>query len=89
LNGRGPRALKPPVRPARPSPAPGRRSLVLAAVILGALMLALQLWLLTTALDLYLAGEGGSVWQLAAASAIVFAGGVLALLLTRSQEPPA
>jgi hypothetical protein len=55
---------------------------VLAAVIVGALMLALQLWLLTTALDLYLAGEGDDVWQLALASAILFTGGILALKQT-------
>ena len=64
----------------------GWNALVLAAVILGALMLALQLWLLTTALDLYLAGEGEDVWQLAVASAVLFAGGVLALLKTSSRR---
>jgi hypothetical protein len=55
----------------------------MAAVILGALILALQLWLLTTALDLYLAGDGDVVWQLAIVSGVFFAGGVLALLLSR------
>jgi hypothetical protein len=45
-------------------------------------MLALQLWLLTTALDLYLAGDGDVVWQLAIVSGFFFAGGVLALVLT-------
>lgn len=46
-------------------------------------MLALQLWLLTTALDLYLGGEGKIVWQLAVVSGVFFAGGVVALLVTR------
>lgn len=82
------RALKPPIGTATASDAPGRRALVAAAVILGALMLALQLWLLTTALDLYLAGEGDIVWQLAAVSALVFAGGLLALLLTSGESQP-
>jgi hypothetical protein len=77
------RALKPPVGQWQPTPAPGRRSLTLAAVVLGALILALQLWLLTTALDLYLAGDGDVVWQLAVASGVFFAGGLLALMLTR------
>ena len=81
-------SLKPPVRPLGPVPAPGRRALVLAAVLLGALMLALQLWLLTTALDLYLAGDGEIVWQLAAVSAVAFAGGVAALLLTGGRDLP-
>jgi hypothetical protein len=82
VNVRAPGPLKRPIGPRQPSAAPGWNALVLAAVILGALMLALQLWLLTTALDLYLAGRGGDVWQLAVASAILFAGGVLALLQT-------
>jgi hypothetical protein len=56
--------------------------MILAAVVLGGLILALQLWLLTTALDLFLAGEGDIVWQLAVVSGLFFAGGVLALLLT-------
>lgn len=89
MNDRAPRALKPPVRPPHLTPAPGRRSLVMAAVILGGLMLALQFWLLTTALDLFLAGEGDHVWQLAAASAIVFLGGVLALVATDGDTPSA
>jgi hypothetical protein len=75
-------ALKPPVKSGEVVPAPGRRSLILAAVLLGALALALQLWLLTTALDLFLAGEGRSVWQLAVVSGVFFAGGLLALFLT-------
>jgi hypothetical protein len=69
-------------------PAPGRRSIILAAVVLGALILALQLWLLTTALDLYLAGDGDVVWQLAVVSGFFFAGGLLALVLTGRATPP-
>ena len=76
-------APKPPARPGGVEPAPGRRAMVLAAVVLGALILALQLWLLTTALDLYLAGDGDIVWQLAVVSGVFFAGGVMALILSR------
>lgn len=88
MNDRAPSALKPPVRPKRMTPAPGRHALVTAAVILGALMLALQLWLLTTALDLFLAGDGDVVWQLAAVSTLAFLGGVLALLYIADDSPP-
>lgn len=86
MNGRsrpGP-SIKPPVQAAGLAQAPGRRAMVLAAVILGGLMLALQLWLLTTALDLYLGGRGDRVWELAVVSGVFFAGGLLALLLTRA-----
>ncbi|HEX5369212.1 MAG TPA: hypothetical protein VFY10_07340 [Dehalococcoidia bacterium] len=85
---RTPRALKLPVRPAVLSSPPGKRSLVLAAALLGALMLALQLWLLSTALDLLLSGNGGRVWQLAVLSLAVFGGGMLALVLTRGEDTP-
>lgn len=78
--------VKPPVLPPQLTPAPGRRAIIVAAVLLGALILALQLWLLTIALDLYLAGEGRDVWQLALLSGIFFTGGVFALLLTRQPE---
>ncbi len=46
------------------------------ALMLGLVLLAIQLWLLTVALDLLLGGGGGFV-RLAVASAGVFAGGVL------------
>jgi hypothetical protein len=45
--------------------------------------MAVQLWLLTVALDLYLAGEGRSVWQIALASGAIFAGGLVMLRLLR------
>ena len=83
-----PRPLKLPVRLEPAAPPPGKRALVLAAAMLGALMLALQLWLLSTALDLLLSGDGGRVWQLAVVSVAVFAGGLLALVLTRGADKP-
>lgn len=60
-------------------PPPGQDAVLSAGLTIGALMLALQLWVLTVALDLYLGGQGGAVWGLAAASAGVFAGGLLIL----------
>lgn len=83
-----PRPLKLPLRTDAPESPPGKRALVLAAAMLGALMLALQLWLLSTALDLLLSGDGGRVWQLAVLSVAVFGGGVLALVLTRGADKP-
>ncbi|MGD9894791.1 MAG: DUF6755 family protein [Dehalococcoidia bacterium] len=63
------------------APPPGRQALLLAALTIGFLLLAIQLWLLTVALDLYLGGSGDDVWQLALASGVVFLGGLVALRL--------
>jgi hypothetical protein len=61
------------------APPPGQQAMVLAALSIGLLLLGLQLWLLTVALDLYLAGAGRRVWLLALASGLIFAGGLLVL----------
>ena len=61
------------------SEAPGRQALVAAALLVGVLLMSIQLWLLTVALELYLAGEGERIWQLALASAAIFLGGLLVL----------
>lgn len=64
---------------------PGRQALLLGALVLGLLMMGIQLWLLTVALELYLGGEGDSIWGLAVSSGILFAGGLFAVwLLSRS-----
>jgi hypothetical protein len=60
---------------------PGRQALLLAALIIGLIMMAIQLWLLTVALELYLAGDGDHVWGLAIGSGIVFGGGLFAVWL--------
>ena len=57
---------------------PGRQALLLGALALGVLMLAMQLWLLTVALELFLSGEGEGIWALALVSGTLFAGGLLA-----------
>ena len=58
--------------------APGWDSLLLAALSIGILLLAVQLWLLTVALNIYLAGERDELWALALVSGLVFAGGIAA-----------
>lgn len=63
--------------PGTPSEAPGRQALVAAALLVGLLLMSIQLWLLTVALELYLAGEGERIWELALASAAIFLGGLL------------
>ena len=65
---------------------PGREALVLASLLLGLIMMGIQLWLLTVALELYLSGEGEEIWGLAIGSGLVFAGGLAALWLL-SQAP--
>ena len=61
------------------APPPGQQAMVLAALIIGLLLMGLQLWLLTVALDLYLAGAGRRVWLLALVSGLIFVGGLLVL----------
>lgn len=67
---------------------PGRQALLLGALLIGLLMLGLQLWLLTVALELYLSGEGETVWGLAVVSGLLFSGGLLATWLL-SHRPKA
>lgn len=69
----------PPVLPASPGQAP----IVAAGLAIGILLLAVQLWLLTVALDLYLAGRGNQVWSLAVVSGVIFGGGLVVLWVLR------
>ena len=62
---------------------PGQAPLVGAALAIGVLLLGIQLWILTVALDLFLAGRGGQVWLLAAVSGLIFLGGLLVLWVLR------
>ncbi len=64
---------------------PGQAPVLLAALGIGLVLMGLQLWLLTVALDLYLGGEGARVWQLAVVSGLVFLGGVAMLALLRGR----
>ncbi len=70
----------------RPPP-PGRQALALAAVVIGLMLLGVQLWLLTVALDRYLSGKGSDGWILALFSGLVFLGGLLALRILSSWPP--
>ncbi|MFN8634565.1 MAG: DUF6755 family protein [Chloroflexota bacterium] len=63
------------------SSAPGRAAVVLAALLVGLLLMGMQLWLLTVALDLYLAGQGRQIWLLALVSGAIFVGGVVMLVV--------
>src|SRR5690606_24454661 len=72
--------------PSRPEPAysqrrlvPGREALLISALVFGLLMLGIQLWLLTVALELYLAGDGDHVWGIAVGSGLLFLGGLFAV----------
>jgi hypothetical protein len=69
----------------REVPPPGQGPVVLAALAIGVLFMAIQLWLLTVALDMFLAGSGSRVWQLALASGAIFAGGLLILRVLRQR----
>ena len=62
-------------------PPPGQMALVLAGLAIGLLLMGVQLWLLTIALDLYLGGAGARIWQLALVSGAIFLGGLLMLRL--------
>ncbi|HEY9856009.1 MAG TPA: hypothetical protein V6D05_09750 [Stenomitos sp.] len=63
---------------------PGQGPVVAAAVVIGMVLLGCQLWLLTVALDLYLAGEGGKILLIALVSgAIALGGGAMWVLLNR------
>lgn len=65
----------------REPPPAGQMALVMAGLAIGLLLMGMQLWLLTIALDLYLAGAGARVWQLALVSGLIFLGGLLMLRL--------
>jgi hypothetical protein len=62
---------------------PGQAPVVAAALAIGILLLGVQLWILTVALDLFLEGNGGQVWMLAVVSGLIFAGGLCVVWLLR------
>jgi hypothetical protein len=57
-------------------PPVGHASLIMAALTIGLLLMAMQLWLLTVALDVYLAGQGREIGWLAVVSGLIFLGGL-------------
>ncbi len=79
---RSPRA-GPHSRPPQGPPLPGQQALVTAGMVMGFVLLGAQLWLLTVALDLYLAGRHQHVWLLALVSGLITAGGFVILYLLK------
>ena len=70
-------------RQPEPAPTPGQQGLVLAALLIGVLLLGIQLWLLSVALELYLAGGAHQVWVIPLVSGLIFLGGLLTLWIFR------
>ncbi|MBA2287377.1 MAG: hypothetical protein H0W02_18045 [Ktedonobacteraceae bacterium] len=69
------------------TPPPGQAAIILAGFAIGVVLLGIQLWLLTVALDLYLSGRSMNVWLLAVISGVVFLGGLLLLFMrTRARR---
>jgi hypothetical protein len=64
-------------------PAPGQLAMIMAGLAIGLLLMGIQLWLITVALDLYLAGEGRQIWQLGLISGAIFLGGLAILGVLR------
>ena len=65
------------------NPSPGQVGILLASLTIGILLMGIQLWLLTIALDLYLGGSSSYIWVLAIISGLVFLGGLMILRVLR------
>lgn len=63
------------------APTHGQAAIVLAGLSIGVILMGIQLWLLTVALDLYLSGRPEATWLAAGISGLVFLGGLLILRL--------
>ncbi|MGI8483762.1 MAG: DUF6755 family protein [Thermomicrobiales bacterium] len=68
-------------------PRPGESALVTLGLVIGILFMTIQLWLLTVAFDLYLAGQRGETVRAAVISGLVFVGGLL-MLRVLDRRPP-
>ncbi len=65
----------PPVPPRRPQQRyAGKVAAVHAQIVLVTLAVIVQLWLLTTSMDVFLAGDLSPLWSFAAVSAVAFLG---------------
>lgn len=73
------------IKAVRP-PAPGQQAMTFAGLLTGILLMGIQLWLLTIALDLYLAGDGHAIWTLSVVSGLIFLGGIVMLIILRLQR---
>jgi thiol:disulfide interchange protein len=70
-------------QPRRAVPPPGEAGLVGAALLIGFLLLALQLWILTVALEEFQRHNDERTYLLAGISAVIFAGGLAVRWLLR------
>lgn len=70
------------------SPTPGQQAVVLGALFIGLMLLGVQLWILTVALDLFLEGKQEGIWLLPIISGLIFLGGLFALRMLRRQRRP-
>ncbi len=74
-------------RPGSDPAQPWAGPILATALLLGLVLMAIQLWILTVALDLLLGGRPEGLLRLALASAAVFAGGLVVLRLLRAPVP--
>ena len=70
-------------QPKRAVPPPGEAGLVGAALMIGILLLGLQLWILTVALEEFQRHSDERTYILAGISAVIFAGGLAIRWLLR------
>ena len=70
------------------APPHGRSAMLLAGVIIGVLLVGVQLWMLTVALNLFLLGQTSGAWELVLISGLVFLGGVV-VWRVMDRQPPA
>jgi hypothetical protein len=75
-------------RPGEDRVAPWAGPVLGTALAIGLVLMAIQLWLLTVALDLLLGGKTDGFLRLVLASGAVFAGGVLVLAVLRTRARP-
>lgn len=64
-----------------PGPPPGQSALVMLALAIGILLMTVQLWLLTLALNLYLADFREGTLIATVISGLIFVGGLIVLRL--------
>ena len=73
-------------RPAPTAPPPGHYALVMLGLSMGIVLMAVQLWLLTLAFNLYLLGDRKGTVIAAIVSGLVFLGGLAMLRVLRWTE---
>jgi hypothetical protein len=71
------------MRRGEPGPPPGQHGIVMLGLGIGILLMAVQLWLLTLAFNLYLAGMRRGTLIAAVISGLIFLGGLFMLRLLR------